>query len=158
MKPQLQPRSIFVLRHAHDFCVAWASSQVSSLATTAVPRALLTQEPDAISNHSNSGEGSRAAIRSAVSSIASGLLEHRLQLIGYNGQVTTWGQYDPDYLKNSEPNERALNSVELLSHLRVAYEITGESKFLDAYRRIGTELGYVQNIAGIPEENPQEVN
>ena len=50
MKPQLQPRSIRVLRHAPDFCASWASSPVFSLATIAVLRTLLTQEPDAISN------------------------------------------------------------------------------------------------------------
>ena len=37
MKPQLQPRSIHVLRHAHHFCVARASSQVFSLTARAVP-------------------------------------------------------------------------------------------------------------------------
>jgi len=50
MKPQLQPRSIHVLRHAHHFCVARASSQVFSLTARAVPMGLLTQQPDAISN------------------------------------------------------------------------------------------------------------
>ncbi len=50
MKPQLQPRSIHVLRHAHHFCVARASSQVFSLTAKAVPMGLLTQQPDAISN------------------------------------------------------------------------------------------------------------
>src|SRR5208337_4665766 len=60
MKPQLLPRPIFVLRHAPDFCVARAPSQVSSLTARAIPRALLTQELDATSNPttpSHSGTG-----------------------------------------------------------------------------------------------------
>jgi hypothetical protein len=50
MKPQLQPRSIPVLRHVHDFCVAWGLSQVIALTAEAVPSVLLTQKPDPISN------------------------------------------------------------------------------------------------------------
>ncbi|HKM84099.1 MAG TPA: hypothetical protein VJY15_24465, partial [Candidatus Acidoferrum sp.] len=52
MKPQLQPQSIPVLRHVHDFCVAWGLSQVIALTAGAVPSVLLTQEPDAVSNPS----------------------------------------------------------------------------------------------------------
>jgi hypothetical protein len=104
------------------------------------------------------GEQDRAAIRSAVSSIASGLIEHHMQLIGYGGHVTTWGRYNPEYLKTESRNERALDSAELLSHLRVAYAITGDKKFLDAYQHIGGDLGYVQNIVNIPAAIPDENN
>ena len=104
------------------------------------------------------GEQDRAAIRSAVSSIASGLIDHHMQLIGYGGHVTTWGRYNPEYLKTESRNERALDSVELLSHLRVAYAITGDKKFLAAYQHIGGDLGYVQNIVNIPAEIPDENN
>jgi hypothetical protein len=104
------------------------------------------------------GEQDRAAIRSAVSSIASGLIEHHMQLIGYGGHVTTWGRYNPEYLKTVSSNERALDSVELLSHLRVAYAITGDKKFLDAYQHIGGDLGYVQNIVNLPAVTPPENN
>ena len=100
----------------------------------------------------------RAAIRAAVSSIASGLIEHHEQLIGYGGRVTTWGRYNPEYLRTLSPNERALDSAELLSHLRVAYAITGDKKFLDAYRHIGIDLGYVKNITEIPAQSPPENN
>jgi hypothetical protein len=50
MKPQFQPQSIPVLRHVHDFCVAWGLSQVIALTAEAVPSVLLTQEPHPISN------------------------------------------------------------------------------------------------------------
>ena len=103
--------------------------------------------------------GDRAAIRKAVFSIASGLLEHHLQLIGYGGHVTTWGRYNPEYLKTLVSRERALDSLELLSHLRVAYAITGDKKFLDGYRRIGSELGYVQNVMYIGDDtDPANIN
>jgi hypothetical protein len=104
------------------------------------------------------GDQDRADIRKAVSSIASGLIEHNMQLIGYGGHVTTWGRYNPEYLKTVGTNERALDSLELLSHLRVTYAITGDKKFLDAYQHIGGDLGYVQNIVNIPTEDPEDNN
>jgi hypothetical protein len=104
------------------------------------------------------GDQDRAAIRAAVSSIAGGLIDHHMQLIGYGGRVTTWGRYNPEYLRTLSPNERALDSAELLSHIRVAYQITGDKKFLDAYRHLGGDLGYIQNILDIPAERPRENN
>lgn len=100
----------------------------------------------------------RASIRAAVSSIASELIDHHEQLIGYGGRVTTWGRYNPEYLRTLSPNERALDSAELLSHLRVAYAITGDKKFLAAYRHLGIDLGYVKNITEIPAQSPPENN
>ncbi len=102
--------------------------------------------------------GDRAAIRSAVASIANGLLEHGLKLAGYGGRVTTWGRYNPEYFRTPQGHEdKALDSLELLSHLCVAYHITGDAKFLAAERRIGSQLGYVQNVMHIGD-TPQEVN
>lgn len=103
--------------------------------------------------------GDRAAIRSAVASIASGLIEHHWQLIGYGGRVTTWGKYDPAYLATLVPRERALNSLELLSHIRVAYAITKDKKFLDAYRTLTDKMGYVKNVQYIGDAtDPTNIN
>ena len=104
------------------------------------------------------GEKERAAIRSAVESIADALIEHQLQLVGYGGRVTTWGRSDPEYLRDQYTDERALDSVELLSHLGVAYKITGESKFLEAYRHVAKDLGYAANVARYAESEPPEIN
>jgi hypothetical protein len=102
--------------------------------------------------------GNRDAIRTAVSQIAGGLLDHDLQLIGYNGKHTTWGRYGPEYLKTLDPDGRALDSLEALSHLAVAYEITGESRFLQAYHRIATSLGYAENVAHFSDHRAPTIN
>lgn len=102
--------------------------------------------------------GDRARIRQAVASIAGGLLEHHLTLVGYGGHVTTWGHYDPAYFKTAKGrDDTALDSLEILSHLRVAYAITHEARFLDAYRRIAYRLDYVHNVMAIGDQ-PREVN
>jgi hypothetical protein len=99
----------------------------------------------------------RAAIRGAAGRIAAHLLEHGLQLVGPGGRVTTWGRYSPAYFQSAEGKEdAALNSLELLSHLRVAYHITGEERFLTAYHRLIRKQGYLENVMRIAERN--EIN
>lgn len=102
--------------------------------------------------------GDRAQIRQAVAAIAGGLVKHHLTLVGYGGRVTTWGHYDPAYFETAKGrDDKALDSLEILSHLRVAYAITHEARFIEAYRRVANRLGYVHNVMAIGDE-PHEVN
>ena len=103
-------------------------------------------------------EADRAPIRKAVADIAGGLIDHQWRLIGYGGKVTTWGRYDPDYLHSEDPSGQALDALELLSHLHVAYEITGEARFLAAYKQVGTQLGYLDMIGQFNNDRPTEIN
>jgi hypothetical protein len=113
----------------------------------AVAYDLLPDEPD------------RAAIRRVAERIAAHLLDHGLELVGFGGRVTRWGKYSPAYFQTEEGKEdEALNSLELLSHLRVAYHITGEQRFLAAYRQLIHKRGYLENVMRGAPENPHEVN
>jgi hypothetical protein len=113
----------------------------------AVAYDLLPDEPD------------RTAIRGAAGRIAGHLLDHGLELVGFGGRVTRWGKYSPAYFQTAEGKEdEALNSLELLSHLRVAYHITGEERFLNAYRELIHQRGYLENLMRGPREAPHEVN
>jgi len=104
-------------------------------------------------------EADRAAVRPVVERLATHLLDHGLNLVGYDGRVTTWGRYSTEYFQT--PNgraDRALNSLEILSHLRVAYHLTRDEKFLRAYHRLIDEQGYLRNVTGFATETPVEVN
>jgi hypothetical protein len=91
--------------------------------------------------------------------IASHLLDHGLNLSGPGGRVTRWGRYSPEYFQTPDGKvDRALNSLEILSHLRVAYHLTGEERFIQMYRRLISELGYLQNVARFATEVPGEIN
>jgi len=104
-------------------------------------------------------ESDRAAIRGAAGRIAGHLLDHGLELVGFGGRVTRWGKYSPAYFQTEEGKEdEALNSLELLSHLRVAYHITGEERFLSAYAELIHQRGYLETVMRSPREAPQEVN
>jgi glycerophosphoryl diester phosphodiesterase len=103
-------------------------------------------------------ETDRAPIRKAVAEIAGGLIDHQWRLIGYGGQVTTWGKYDPAYLHSEDGYGQALDALELLSHLHVAYEITGEARFLAAYQQVGLQLGYLDMIGRFNNDHPSDIN
>ncbi len=99
----------------------------------------------------------RAAIRGAAGRIAAHLLDHGLQLVGPGGRVTTWGKYSQAYFQTPDGKEdAALNSLELLSHLRVAYHLTAEERFLTAYRQLIREQGYLENVMRIARRS--EIN
>ena len=96
----------------------------------------------------------RAAIRGTAGRIASHLLDHGLELVGFGGRVTRWGRYSSEYFQTEEGREdAALNSLELLSHLRVAYHITGQERFLNAYHDL-IRRGYLENIMRGAQEAP----
>ena len=105
-------------------------------------------------------EGSdRAAAALVAGRIANHLLGHGWNLVGPGGRVTRWGKYSPDYFRTPDGRvDRALNSLEILSHLRVAYHLTRVDKFLRAYRRLIDESGYLRNTLGYATEAPLEVN
>ena len=104
-------------------------------------------------------EADRQVIRPVVARIAAGLLDHGLKLVGYGGRVTTWGNYTPEYFATPDGREdRALDSLEILSHLRVAWHGTGEARFGREYFRIARQLGYAQNVAEGARETPPEIN
>ncbi|HEV2494530.1 MAG TPA: hypothetical protein VG204_15820 [Terriglobia bacterium] len=104
-------------------------------------------------------ERDRQSIRPAVERMASHLLGHHLQLVGYGGRVTTWGKYNPEYFETPDGrSDRSLNSLELLSHLRVAYRVTGNQRFLAEYQRIGRELGYFDSVMRMGTDKPIEIN
>jgi hypothetical protein len=104
-------------------------------------------------------EADRQSIRPVVERMACHLLDHQLQLVGYGGRVTTWGKYNPEYFATPDGRaDRSLNSLELLSHLRVAYHVTGNKRFLAEYQRIGRELGYFDHVMRMGSDRPAEIN
>ncbi|MDP8223549.1 MAG: hypothetical protein P9L99_09325 [Candidatus Lernaella stagnicola] len=82
-----------------------------------------------------------------VSRLADHLLENDFQLIDWDGEPTTWGNWNPDTLwrwfEASNPflalrqyGQVLPNSLEILSFLKTAYHITGEDRYEDAYRSL----------------------
>jgi hypothetical protein len=70
------------------------------------------------------------------------IIDHGYYLVDLDGKPTRWGRWDPDYFKTDEGRfDRGLQSVEVLSFMKTAAELTADAKFSTAYRRL-IELGY----------------
>ena len=84
------------------------------------------------------------------------ILEHQYQLIDLDGKQTTWGFWDPAMLKE-QPDERGLNSLELLTFLKTTAHITGDRRYEIEYQKVAHELNYTNWITRVNEFR-QELN
>ena len=100
----------------------------------------------------------KARLRTAVAAMADHLLEHGYLLTDIHGGPTRWGRYDPAYFETDDGHEeRALRSLEMLSHLKVAHHMTGDARYQREYRRLIDELGYHTNTTTYLQ-NREELN
>ncbi len=86
-------------------------------------------------------------IRQYVTRITDYIVDHDYYLLDLDGKPTTWGFWGPQELneKLTHLAERGLNSLEILSHLKAAYHITGKKKYEKSYRDLIDHYGYAIN-------------
>jgi hypothetical protein len=84
-------------------------------------------------------EAEKQTIKAIVRRATDHIIEHSYTLVGHTGRKTRWGIWDPALI-NLTPyfalTGRPLNSLEILTYLRIAEHITGDAK----YRRAADEL------------------
>ncbi|HEY5913904.1 MAG TPA: hypothetical protein VJA21_25220 [Verrucomicrobiae bacterium] len=78
------------------------------------------------------------------------ILDHGYTLVDLDGKPTTWGWWAPEILEK-QPDERALNSLELLSFLKTAAHITGDRRYDAEYRKAAYEFKYADWITRLNE-------
>ena len=93
--------------------------------------------------------GVRARLAPAAGAIADAVLDGGRRIIGYDGAPTTWGRYDPDYVRDREP----MNALLLLQMIKVAHALTGEPRYDRAYRALIAE-GYARIGEGARLDDP----
>lgn len=90
--------------------------------------------------------------------IVNHIVDNNFHLIDFDGKPTRWGVWNPDSLNDSPrwAYERGLNSLQILSHLKVAGVITGNSRFDSAFHSLATKHGYLQNLLQAKKAEPFE--
>lgn len=86
-------------------------------------------------------------VRDHVAALTDHLIDHGFQLVDHDGKVTRWGVFDPASL-NHDPEwweERSLNSISILSYLKVAEHVTGDAKYAQAAQKLIREHSYAMN-------------
>ncbi len=99
-------------------------------------------------------EDEKLAVRAVVKRVTDHILDHGYYLIDIDGKPTTWGVWAPEKL-NDDPvwwAERGLNSLEILSHLKVAHHIVADPRYERAYNELIEKHHYAINtlVAKVP--------
>ena len=76
------------------------------------------------------------------------ILDHDYALVDLDGKPTTWGWWSPQKLLE-QPDERALNSLQLLSFLKTTFHITGDPRYEAEYRKAAWEWKYADWITRV---------
>ncbi len=92
-------------------------------------------------------EGERQRVREHVAALTDHLIDHNFQLMDHDGKVTRWGVFNPERLNHDSEwwEERSLNSISILSYLKVAAHVTGDAKYEDTARRLREQHSYAMN-------------
>ncbi len=92
-------------------------------------------------------EQERAKIRGYVSRITDHILDHGYYYVGPPGKPTSWGVWAPEKLNHDLEwlVDRGLNSLEILSHLKVAETMTGNPRYAEAARQLIEQESYETN-------------
>ncbi|MBX7168617.1 MAG: hypothetical protein K1X74_19935 [Pirellulales bacterium] len=86
----------------------------------------------------------RQQIAGVVGRITDHILDHGYYYVGPPGKPTTWGVWAPEKLNRDLEwiGDRGLNSLEILSHLKVAEHVTGKARYTDAARELAEKHAY----------------
>jgi hypothetical protein len=90
----------------------------------------------------------RRRVCNHVLKIVDTIIEGGYVLRGVDGTHTKWAVWAPERL-NRDPDwapERGINSVEILSFLKLAYHMSGHRRYQDEYLHLLDEHGYADNV------------
>ena len=94
-------------------------------------------------------EAEREEIRAHVARLTDYILKGCFYLIDEDGEPTTFGQWGPEFVNEgfaSGVGSRGLNGTEIMSHLRVAYHITGDPRYQQAFQYLVEAHAYDENV------------
>lgn len=77
------------------------------------------------------------------------IIENDWYLVTWNGEITQWGRWNPDYV-NSFPitvGDRRLNSTLIIAFLQTAYHFTGEKIYKEKAFELMKDHGYDENAS-----------
>jgi len=109
-------------------------------------------------------EKEKDEIRAKIRRITDYIIENDYNLLDVDGKPTTYGKWNfYDNWRRFSP-DRGLNSLEILSHLKVAYHITGDRKYQEACLDLALKKGYAKftvnqkiNIPGFINHSDDEL-
>jgi hypothetical protein len=92
-------------------------------------------------------ESEKKEIREVMARITDHILDNGLHYVGPPGAPTTWGVWSPEKLNHDlrRQGDRGLNSLEILSFLKVAQHIVGKSRYAETAHELVEKHAYAAN-------------
>jgi hypothetical protein len=92
-------------------------------------------------------EAEKQSAREVVTRIVDHLIDHGYNLVDHDGLPTRWGRFSPGEFNHDLrwAEGRGLNSMCMLSYLKVAEHVSGDKKYKDAYDDLVNNHGYAMN-------------
>lgn len=90
----------------------------------------------------------RGNVRDHILKIVDYIIDGGYNLIDIDGKHTKWGVWAPEYL-NDDPDwaaERGINSLEILSFLKLAYHVSSDEKYQKEFYKLYNDHHYRDNI------------
>ncbi len=103
-------------------------------------------------------EREKGRLRRVVRRMTDYIMANGYLLIDVDGEPTTWGFWNPERLNYDWPEQKGLNALEVLSHLKVAYYMTGEEKYQRAYLELIKKHHYGLNVIDQKVLRPGSIN
>jgi streptogramin lyase len=101
-------------------------------------------------------ETERQHVSRHIQNIINYIIDGGYVLKDIDGTHTKWGVWSPEKL-NNDPDwapERGINSVEILSYLKLAYHVSGETRYQNEYLKLFNKYGYAANVRHAKTTNP----
>ncbi len=92
-------------------------------------------------------ETKQQAIR-LIDTLMGHIVRHDWYLVDYDGQPTTWGRWNPEYVNGfpTSVGDRKLNSSNIIGMLQTAYHFTGKSIYKEKALDLMDNHGYLENL------------
>lgn len=105
-------------------------------------------------------DAERKRIIEQVREVTDYIVDNGYQLIDFDGKRTRWGFWDPESLNYNPMDfiEGGLNSLQILSFLKVAHHVTGDKKYHDHYEELAIKHDYLHNVMLTKKSFPLENN
>jgi len=93
-------------------------------------------------------EEERKRVKEHILCIVDYIIDNGYVLIDIDGMHTEWGVWAPEYLNNDPDwaSENGVNSIEVLSYLKLAYHVSGNEYYQEEYHKLLNVHNYKNNI------------
>ncbi len=90
----------------------------------------------------------RKRVEEHILCIVDYIIDNGYVLVDIDGMHTEWGVWAPEFLNNDPDwaSEKGINSVEVLSYLKLAYHVSGNEHYQNEYYKLLNEHHYKSNI------------